>query len=280
MKTILDPPAERDLPPGRAERMRADLVASVSLAGGRRELPGSDRPGAGFRRPALVVAAAALVAAGLAVLPTARDDNGAQAVLAMGADELSPTLRRATNWCLERNDETHRIPLTVDDLAVAAQRSHKSVMLFLTDSAYFECSVDLTPGRELTGAVGSEPDWRARDWLPGLVQRMLLTSTEVNSGEVAVGGRVSVRVQRLVLEHGDGRQTRARLTNGAFGLVSSGDVTNRAELVGYDREGREIVRQLLFPPYEEQDRCYTAPDGAVVYGRAGQDCRPAEPWGF
>ncbi|MEE6257493.1 hypothetical protein [Plantactinospora sonchi] len=280
MNTILDPPAERDLPRGRAARMRADLVASVSPPEGRAGLPWSRGPvAARVRRPVLVVAAAALVAAGLTVLPTIRDDNSASTVLAMGADELSPTLRRATEWCLEQNDEIHRIPITTDDLAVAAQRSHHSVMLFLTESAYFECSVDLTPGREFSGGVGSEPDWRTRDWLPGLVQQMMLTSSELRSGEVAVSGRVSGRVHRLVLEHGDGRHTTARLANGTFGLVSRGDVTSRAELVGYDHEGREIARQLLFD-WRSEDRCYTDPNGNVVYGKAGPDCHPAEPWGY
>ncbi|MEO3745426.1 hypothetical protein [Plantactinospora sp. B5E13] len=198
----------------------------------------------------------------------------------MGADELSPTLRRATNWCLERNDEIHQIPLTVDNLAVAAQRSHKAVMLFLTGSAYFECSVDLTPGGELTGAVGSEPGCGPETGCPVWSSGCCSPPPRWTAARWrSAVGSVS-RVRRLVLEHGDGRQTRARLTNGAFGLVSRGDVTDRAELVGYDREGREIVRQLLFPPDEEQDRCYTAPDGTVVYGKADQDCRPAEPWGF
>jgi hypothetical protein len=101
----------------------------------------------------------------------------------------------------------------------------------------------------------------------------------MDGGSVSVLGRVSARVDRLVLEHGNGRTTTARLRDGAFGIISrTDDVRKDAELVSYDRAGREIDRRLLFQFSEEYDHCYTDPDGTVIYGEPGPDCRPADPW--
>jgi hypothetical protein len=133
-------------------------------------------------------------------------------------------------------------------------------------------------GREVLGGVGSEA-WPHRDWLPGPVQRLSVSSTELDSGAVSVLGRVSARVHRLVLEHGNGATTTARLAGGAFGLLSrADDVRPGAELVSYDAQGREIDRQPLFTPLDTFPHCYTDPAGQVIYGTPGPGCRPADPW--
>jgi len=124
------------------------------------------------------------------------------------------------------------------------------------------------------------PARRHRDWLPGPVQILSLSSSEFSGGKVTALGRISPRVHRLVLEHGNGRSTTtARLSRGAFGLVTrNDDVGSGATLVSYDSEDREIGRRELFRPFNESDRCYTDPAGTVVYGRQGPDCVPADPW--
>lgn len=95
-------------------------------------------------------------------------------------------------------------------------------------------------------------------------------------------GRVSFRVDRLVLEHGNGNSTGARLANGAFGLVTtSGDVQPDAELVAYDATGSVIEREGVFEPLSAPSRCYTDPTGKVVHSRVVEpdtDCLPAERW--
>jgi hypothetical protein len=99
-------------------------------------------------------------------------------------------------------------------------------------------------------------------------------------------GRASARVKRLVLEHGDGRTTAARLKDGAFGLVSTGGpVRADAKLVSYDAHGNELGRMPLF---DRDERCYADPAGRVLYPiHVPRDapppdpatCLPTEPWG-
>ncbi|MGW0505508.1 hypothetical protein [Micromonospora sp. NPDC003241] len=266
MKDVLDAPVERDLPPGSAARMRADLMRSIHRP----------RPRARVRLGIAAVAAAAAVAVGVNVAPNGDDVR----YLAMGPDELSPTLRQAMEQCLSWNAQRERFPVSMDQLAVAAEQDDRAVALFLTETGYFTCDVSTSPGGEVSGGYGGERDWRLRAWLPGPVQRFLLTSTEVAGGDVAVTGRVSARVHRLVLDHGDGHTTVARLSDGVFGLLTEGGrVRKDAELVSYDAGGAEIDRRLLFRPSDEFDHCYADSSGNVVYGEPGSDCRPAERWG-
>ncbi|SCF35484.1 hypothetical protein GA0074696_4773 [Micromonospora purpureochromogenes] len=265
MKDILDAPVERDLPPDKAARMRADLMTSIHRP----------RPRTARRLGIAATVAAAAVVAGVAVAP---NGDGVQ-YLAMGPDELSPTLRQAMEQCLSWNAQHERFPVSMDQLAVAAEQDHHAVALFMTETGYFTCDVSMSPGEEVTGGTSGERDWPQRDWLPGPVQPLLLTSTEINGGDVAVTGRVSARVHRLVLDHGDGHTTAARLTGGVFGLLTEGANVNKdAELVSYDASGTEIGRRLLFRPSDEFDNCYADSSGTLVYGKTGTDCRPAERW--
>ncbi|MET7667541.1 hypothetical protein [Micromonospora luteifusca] len=266
MKDILDTPVERDLPPGAAARMRADLMTSIRRPRRRRAV----------RLGVATMATAAAVVAGVALVP---NGDGVRN-LAMGSSELSPTLHRAVEQCLEWNSQMERLPLSMDDLAVAAEQDHHGVALFMTDTGYFTCEVSMQPHREISGGATGERVWPQRDWLPGPIQRLLLMSTEADGGDVAVTGRVSARVQRLVLEHGDGQTTTARLANGVFGLLTDdANVTRDAELVSYDSTGAELDRRLLFRSSHEFDHCYVDSAGTLVYGEPGADCRPAEPWG-
>ncbi|MEV4702130.1 hypothetical protein [Actinoplanes sp. NPDC049316] len=267
MTELLRPPADRDLPPGRAERMRHDLLRAT------RERPRHTRRWLA----AAVATGLTLVAAGT-VVAHVRDEPGMQ-VLAMGPGELDGTLRRAAQECLEwaGRDSGPRVPLALGDLAVSARQGDRAAVLFLSGAGYAACDFDLG-GRESSGGVNSGP-WAHRDWLPGPVQRLSLSSSEADGGAVAALGRVSGRVHRLVLEHGDGRTTVARLRDGTFGIVTAtADVRPDAQLVSYDAAGHEIDRRPLFPLPGRAEQCWTDPAGAVVYGTLGGTCRPAERW--
>ncbi|MET7948088.1 hypothetical protein [Micromonospora sp. NPDC005324] len=266
MKDLLDTPTERDLPPGEAARMRAELMTSVRRP----------RRRTAVRLGIATMATAAAVVAGMAMVPNDEEVRH----LAMSSSELSPTLHQAVEQCLEWNAQMERLPLSMDDLAVAAEQDHQGVALFMTDTGYFTCEVSMQPRQEISGGATGERVWPQRAWLPGSIQRLLLMSTEADGGDVAVTGRVSARVQRLVLEHGDGKTTTARLVNGVFGLLTGdASVTRDAELVSYDAAGVEIDRRLLFRPSDEFDHCYVDSSGNLVYGKPEADCRPAEPWG-
>lgn len=266
MKDILDIPAERDLPPGETARMRTDLMTSIRRPGRRRAV----------RLGIATMATAAAVVAGVAMVPNDEEVRH----LAMGSGELSPTLHQAMEQCLEWNAQHERLPVSMDDLAVAAEQDHRAVALFMTKTGYFTCDVSTPPHEEASGSTSGERIWPQREWLPGSIQRFLLTSSEIDGGDVGVTGRVSPRVHRLVLEHGDGQTTTARLVNGVFGLLTEdAGVTKDAELVSYDTTGVEIDRRLLFRPSQDFDHCYVDSSGTLVYGEPGADCRPAEAWG-
>ena len=267
MSDLLRPPADRDLPPGRAERMRHDLLRATRA-----------RPRLPRRRLMAAVATALTLIATGAVIHQVRDQPGTQ-VLAMGSGELDGTLRRVADQCLRWVDDPRsaedRVPVTLADLAVSVRQDDRAAVLFLGDAGYVACDFDLG-GRESSGSYGREA-WQHRDWLPGPVQRLSLSSSDMDGGAVWALGRVGARVHRLVLEHGNGRTTVARLRDGAFGIVTrTSDVRPGAELVSYDSAGREIDRRPLFRPSDELPHCYTDPAGAVIYGTPGGKCLPAE----
>ncbi|UQU68002.1 hypothetical protein COUCH_17705 [Couchioplanes caeruleus] len=260
-------PADRDLPPRRAERMRQDLLRATR-----------ERPRHARRWLAAAVATGLTLVAAGAVVAHVRDEPAVQ-VLAMGPGELDGTLRRAADECLEwaGRDGGFRVPLGLSDLAVSARQGDRAAVLFLSGAGYAACDFELGR-RESSGGINSEP-WAHREWLPGPVQRLSLSSSEADGGAVAVLGRVTGRVHRLVLEHGDGRTTTARLRDGAFGIVTrTADVRPDAELVSYDAAGHEIDRRPLFPGPRRDEQCWTDPAGTVMYGTLGGTCRPAERW--
>lgn len=292
MNDLITPPAERDLPPHRATRMRAELLAAAR----------GPRPRAARRRLLAAVAAAVTLVAGVAVTLQVRHEDGTR-ILAMGPGELDPELRHAADQCLTWYARPNQDPstaqptttsgaapspasptpapnvtLSLNDIAVASRQGDVSSILFLNDDGYLACDVTMAFGREVSGGLGGGR-WPHRDWLPGPVQRLSLSSSESDGGDVAALGRVSSRVHRLILEHGNGHSTAARLSRGTFGLITTtDDVRTDAELVSYDAGGREIDRRRLFRTSSELDHCYTDPAGTVIYGTPGLGCLPADPW--
>ncbi|MET7752695.1 hypothetical protein [Micromonospora sp. NPDC005367] len=280
VNNILDLPAERDLPPETGHAMRARILGSVSP-------PPARTP---RLRIAVTVAVLLTVASGAAAVMWDRPDRSAVQVLAMGAGELSPTLQEAAEQCLQwnspqrqtRQDPQERpVPVSLADLAVATERGDRALVLFMNDVGYATCDVE-SPGTARESGGGATERWPHGDWLPGPVQRLLLTSTEADGGDVNVSGRVSARVNRLVLDHHDGHTTAARLSGGVFGLMTSDarlKAGNTPELVSYDAGGTEIDRRPLFQAEDQLEHCYTGPDGKRIYGTPTSDCRPAEKWG-
>ncbi|MFF0659507.1 hypothetical protein [Micromonospora tulbaghiae] len=280
MNDILDLPAERDLPPEAAHAMRARIVGSVR-----------PRPARTARLRAAVAGVVLLaVASGAAAVVWDRPDRSAVQVLAMGSGEFSPMLRDAAERCLRwnspqrqarQNPSEQPVPVSLADLAVAMERGDRALVLFMNDVGYATCDVEWAgTGRESGGGV-TEP-WPHGAWLPGPVQRLLLTSTESDGGDVSVSGRISGRVHRLVLDHGDGHATAARLSGGAFGLMTSDarlKAGNAPELVSYDAKNVEIDRRPLFQAEDQLEHCYVGPNGKRIYGKPTSGCRPAETWG-
>jgi hypothetical protein len=253
--------------------MRSDLLAAIGQPYRRR------------RRRRMALAATGLVAAvGMTVTVVARGDDSVR-VLAMSESEMTPTLRDAAAQCLtwsaeqglqSRNDTP--TPWSMTDLAVATERGDDSVVLFVTAERFVAC--DISTGWNGWGGI-AHGTWASPTWMPGPVQKLGMSSTHIDGGQVLVTGRVSDRVHRLVLDHGDGHTSTARLGRGVFGLISEdNDVTDNAELISYDADGGEIGRQRLFGHLDhlEDQQCYVDPSGTIVLGEPGGVCLPAETW--
>lgn len=272
MNDLLKPPADRDLPPRRAARMRAQLLTKA-----RRPRP---------RRYLLAAAAVLTLIATVTVVLEVRHERTTQ-ILALGPGELDPSLRKAAQRCIDvmapqpdaGAPQPEFVPVSLADVTIASRQGTWVGVLFLNETGYLGCETQIAFGRVFSVGVGGEA-WPHRGWLPGPVQRLSLSSTAADGGSVSVLGRVSARVHRLVLEHGTGRTTTARISGGAFGIISrTDDVRANAELVSYDTAGQEIDRRRLFQPPDVYDHCYTDPAGHVVYGTRGPaDCLPADPW--
>ncbi|WP_433304186.1 hypothetical protein ACQP2F_14210 [Actinoplanes sp. CA-030573] len=263
------PPAERDLPPARAARIRTHLLATAR----------GSRPRVHRRRLLIVATAVLAVIGGVAVVAMVGRTDPTQ-VVAMGTTQSDPMLRNAVSACLKSMEPNQPggapqpkfVAVSASDVALAYRRGEVMGVLFLNPTGYMECSV--TPDG---AGVGGEA-WPHRDWLPGPIQVLGGTSSEEDHGWVSITGRVSPRVNRLVLEHGNGETTTALIDNGAFGLVSRDDtVTANAELVSYDAAGHEIDRRSYFQGWQ-LPHCYTDPHGTIIYGEPGQQCLPADPW--
>lgn len=264
----LEPPAERDLPSIRAARMRARLRAEM-------------RGPASARRPrtarlALAGVVTAAVAAAVAtplLLPEEQPTT-----VAMGPGELSPSLVVAVEDCLygypDRPMFEHgpRFPVTAADMAVAVEHDGRSTAVFLTREGYLACqhsAAGVLSGSEPSGGLSIQTWDGTRDWLPGPVQILQRSSEEADGGWVTAAGRISARVDRLVVDHGDGTITEARLSGGTFGVLTTTEVKPDAALAAYAVDGTEIWRQPFFRPSPSRYQCYADPSGKIVYPALG-----------
>lgn len=251
-------PTERDLPAGVARRLRAELIAATTPAA------------QSWRRTRWLVAAAvtAIIATVLAVLVHGVGSGHGTDVLAMGPDEVSPDLRAAVERCLRLNDQLdHGVGLHFQpaDVAVAAEQDDRAEVLFLNDAGYLGCSISAAHSAGLSTDL-----WPRRGTMFGPVDRLSMASSASEGGNVSVSGRIAPRVHRLVLDHGDGHRTEARLQGGAFGLLANG-VRADAALIAYDSAGNEISRRPLFSARPAlTPACQAVPPT--------QQCPPEEPW--
>lgn len=263
----LMPPAGRDLPAARESRMRTELLTTIRRSG---------RTTATRLRVA-AAATVVLIAGSVLAVRTGGDDQ----VLAMTTAEMSSPMRSAAEQCLAWNKDTGFPAAGGDlvdpgDVVLSARQGYRSAVMLLNERGYLACDVEDKPWSEPSGGLSVER-WTHRDWVPGPVQILILTSSDFDGGGVTVLGRVSTRVARMTLVHGTGRTTTARIDGGVFGLLSrTPDVTGDSELIAYDPAGREIYRRTLLAP--QPPTCWTGPDGTIYYGLPGPACGKAEPW--
>ncbi|GAA0950476.1 hypothetical protein GCM10009558_066700 [Virgisporangium aurantiacum] len=210
------------------------------------------------------------------------DGLGPAAALAYAGGAIAPEIQRAADQCIEDNRvHTDLEPALPDDLRLAnlVSRNGNVAVVFTTEGGALYCFNEPGNGsRSMTRRVVS-------NWMPGAIEIGGATSMEAHgtSDYFATAGRVSSRVARVVLDHGNGRQTAANVADGTFVVIADGDVeVDETVLVAYDSAGTEIARSQGWSRRglsEQSADCYVDPTGAVVWGSTpGTVCRDAEAW--
>jgi hypothetical protein len=283
VNSILEPPAERELHPRRQAEMRARLMRATTPEATTRA---PHRP----RRRFALAAAGLAVTVGIATFVAVDPLGGARTTetLAYSGGAVPPEVRRAADQCLADNrgiDDDSAIPDAARggriggdlELVNFLGRRGEVAVVFTTGTATVYCfNQPERGGRSASRTAVS-------NWLPGPIVIEGGSSAEIegSSDRFALGGRVSPRVGRVVLDHGNGRTTEANLAGGTFTVINDGAVEVEASvLVTYDRAGAVIDRRPGWAELTEQtSTCYTDPAGRVVTGSMpGADCRPAEAW--
>jgi hypothetical protein len=204
-------------------------------------------------------------------------------VLAFGDGAISPRLQQAIDWCTERAQTIE--PGSNPRLVNRGEAGDYALAVFLTDARMFAC--DVGP----TGGSGSYGPYGQLHWLPGpvSVESASASTRQFGGGDVYLAGRISSRVGRVELDHGDGNATIARLSEGTFAVATSGAgiADGKAVLVTYDKAGTVIDRRPavylentgLTAAGQYTESCWTDPAGTRVYGRsATTECKQADPW--
>jgi hypothetical protein len=277
LATLLPAPAERDLPAGRHAVLKEYLMHEIGV-----------RPAVrpqGFRRGRLALggafaaAAVAVVVAGSALLGGGQPQR--PAVLAFGDGVVSPRLQQAIDYCTERARLVE--PGTKPRLVNRGEAGQFAIAVFLTDDRMIAC--DAGPN----GGGGNYGPYGQLHWLPGPISVEAASSTSGGGGDVFLAGRISKRVGRVKLDHGDGRATIARLSDGTFAVATDGAAIadGKAILVTFDKAGNVIDRRPalflensgLSADGQYAASCWTDPAGTAVYGQRGaRDCKQADPW--
>jgi hypothetical protein len=231
---------------------------------------------------AFAAATAAAVVAGSVLLA---GGHGRPTVLAFGDGAVSPRLQQAIDWCAERAQMVE--PGSKPRLVNRGEAGDYAIAVFLTDTRMIACDAGPNGGGGHYGPYGQ------LHWLPGPISVEAASATTAKGGEgggdVFLAGRISNRVGRVELDHGDGRLTTARLSEGTFAVATDGaDIADgKAVLVTYDRAGKAIDRRAalflentgLTADGRYTESCWTDPAGTRVYGRTGTtDCKQADPW--
>lgn len=279
-------PPEREMPADRQARMRRQVLDTLTAPA---------RPAHRRGRAARVVVASLATAACLAAAVSwagGLREHPKPEVVALGDSALSPLVRETGNLCLTHAKTMDPARWPTDSsrpvmVNYAERDGTRAIVIYRMGERLYFCSMEPTtpPSDEWSSSLGSS---ELPTWLPGPISAESASSSEPWGGESALAGFVSRRVAKVILDHGNGHHSTARLANGTFVVVSEGDVADRrGELISYDDQGREIDRRPAFDLGPVGTSCWVDPQGTVVlYGKEVKDatappsvnCGKAEPW--
>ncbi|TQS43862.1 hypothetical protein [Cryptosporangium phraense] len=291
--TLLEPPPERDLPPGRQQSMREEILRGI--AGARR----SRRPLPRFVRAAIPVAAAAAVAAVVFVagvfIGVARDNAApfaghpaAQLPVPGFSDAQLTELHDACLKDLQHYGEVDptgvgitpmRDQIDVDGLRVynaVSDRIGTTILLYTTDGRA-SCTWDGPrtahwPNQTSSGGFNDNDP----NWLPGAASVDDGTSS---SRWARLGGQVPAGVTRVEVTL-DGHSGAADVVNGTY--IATIDLTgepsgpSKTTVRTFDRAGKQVGTYQ-----ETAGGCLVTPDGKAIHGTKTTDpskCTKAVPW--
>jgi RNA polymerase sigma-70 factor (ECF subfamily) len=265
VNTMVQPPAERDLPERRRLQMRAQLMRAIAN-------DAAPAPQRSRRRYAIAGAAltAVAVAAVGVVAAVQRTPEQPLEYVAYTGGAMSARVRDLSERCLAEHKQLDKDARVTGHLTLLNMqaRNGSAQFVYATQGWLATCSEGVSQ------AAGIFPD---PDWLPGAMVLGLADWQDGPPSNLNVWGMVSPRVSRVVLEHGNGRTTEATLASGTFSIVNDGPVdVHHAVVVAYDRQGAVIARHQIM---QWDNTCYTDPTGKVVFGKAESgNCQPAERW--
>lgn len=249
---------------------------SVPLANARQE-----RRKKLFRfRPARVAAVVAATAVAAVVITSMAlqtestipgTQHRAPEAIALGDEALSPSMRDAGNVCLAearrfgnlgQNDRPNMVNYM--------EHPWLSIVIYQAGDRLVYCTVNTSPtGEELP--FGSVGDLSTDTLLRGPIAPELMETDGVEGEYMAVAGRVSSRVGRVMFDDGAGHTRQAKLANGTFATAGSYLRSDKALLITYDDAGKEIDRRPAFGVSCD-------PDNQANRELPGTVCEPHERW--
>jgi hypothetical protein len=230
-----------------------------------------------FRSTRVGVLAGAAVAA-IAAMALVFSANGpwtgreSPEAIALGDNALPPPMRAGGNVCLTGAREIGELGPDVRPTMVNFfEHDWLSVVIYQTGDRLIYCEVHWSSEGD-EAPLGSVGGYGANTPLRGPIGLDLM-STEGAEGEyMAVAGRVSSRVGRVMFDDGAGHVRQARLANGTFATAGGYWTRDKALVISYDRAGKEIDRRRAFGT--SCDPTYQGTDAALP----GTTCGPLESW--
>lgn len=281
--TTLQPPPERELPPGRHASMRADVLRGIAGRPARRR----------YLAPLASAAAVVLVVGGAVLWTHQRDDVPDRGLVATqptvpGFDEDELTALR--KGCIDavRANDTKDQYFDLDEAvlhnALATKRG--PIVLLYADGGELNCgyvrsaSSTNPPGLFAESVTVNDNSPR---WLPGAASiDYEASNTDAVGGWRQLGGRVPAGVARVEVTLGDNRAS-VDAANGTYlveiTLTTAVESSTRPVVRTFDANG--VLLGSYTTHWGEKDHCVATPDGDQIEGNPRKDlsqCEEAVPW--
>ncbi|EXG79319.1 hypothetical protein [Cryptosporangium arvum] len=310
----LQPPPERDLPPGRHDTMRTEILRGIASE---RHRPSRGPRAFDVRRHFLPILAAAgvlaVICVSVGVIAVTRPDEKPEPAASLPPTSAPPRVvtpvpgftdaqRSALrDSCVaatktEKRDLPGRgdLPLArdhvrLDDMRLlnATSRRHSTVALLGNGSELVACSwgsKNYRPSMPPTGGFDYANFTEHAQWMPGVVARDHASSLDSGKEQyLQLMGRVNSEATKIQVVANPDTDKEASVTvdvvNRTYAVTLDYETYNEAaphvRIRAIDANGKVVGE----PGRDSDPRCYVDPNGTVVYGYGLKPpCAPAIPW--